>query len=218
MLSNYAAKIGRQGLYFQYKHISGDTNRIDPATSNIIDLYVLTQNYYTQYRNWLLDNTGTIVEPSRPTTNELIQLYDKVNDYKMVSDNLVLNSVRFKPLFGDKAESKLRATLKVIKSSTTNASESEIKSAILRELDIYFNIDNWDFGDKFYFSELSAYLHTTLGDLINSVVLVPNDPSLSFGDLYEINSAPYEIFVNAAQASDIFVISALTPAELQPAK
>jgi hypothetical protein len=46
-------------------------------------------------------------------------------------------------------------------------------------------------------------------------VLVPNDPSLAFGELYEIRSAPYEIFVNAAQATDIMVISALTPAELQ---
>jgi len=218
LLSNFTAKIGRQGLYFQYKHISSDTNRIDPATSNIIDLYILTQNYHAQYRNWLLDTTGTVQEPTKPTMSELAQAYDKVNDHKMLSDSLVLNSVRFKPLFGSKAESKLRATIKVIKSSTTNASDSEIKSAILRELDVYFNIDNWDFGDKFYFSELSAYLHSTLGDLINSAVLVPNDPSLTFGDLYEINSAPYEIFVNAAQASDILVISALTPAELQPSR
>ena len=50
---------------------------------------------------------------------------------------------------------------------------------------------------------------------MNSVVLVPNDPNLSFGELYEIRSAPYEIFVNCAQATDITVISALTPAELQ---
>jgi len=38
---------------------------------------------------------------------------------------------------------------------------------------------------------------------------------MSFGDLYEIHSAPYEIFLSAAQATDIMVISALTPAELQ---
>ena len=85
-----------------------------------------------------------------------------------------------------------------------------------QQLNNYFTIDNWDFGDTFYFSELSAYLHAQLGDLINSVVLVPNDPLLTFGDLYEIRSAPYEIFVNAAQASDITVIAALTPSELQP--
>jgi hypothetical protein len=49
---------------------------------------------------------------------------------------------------------------------------------------------------------------------LSSVVLVPSDPLLTFGDLYEIKSAPYEIFVNGAQATDIVVITALTPSEL----
>jgi len=217
LLSNYTVKIGRQGLFFQYKHISSETTRIDPATTNIIDLYLLSSSYNTQYQNWLRDTTGSVEEPKKPTLAELSQSYSKINDYKMLTDSLVLNSVRFKPLFGSKAEPTLRATIKVIKSSSTNASDSEIRSAILTEMNNYFNIDNWDFGDKFYFSELSAYLHSSLGDLISSAVLVPNDPSLAFGDLYEISSAPYEIFVNAAQASDIVVISALTPSELQPA-
>jgi hypothetical protein len=118
-------------------------------------------------------------------------------------------------LFGSKAEPKLRATIKVIKSSTTTASDSEIRSSVLNEINKYFSIDNWNFGDTFYFSELSAYIHSSIGDIVNSIVIVPNDPSLVFGDLYEIRSAPYEIFVNAAQTTDITVISALTPSELQ---
>jgi len=52
--------------------------------------------------------------------------------------------------------------------------------------------------------------------LISSAILVPKDPSLTFGDLYEIRCAPYEIFVNGAQASDIVIISAITPEQLQP--
>ena len=218
LLTDYIAKTGRQGLYFQYKHISGETTRVDPGTTNIIDLYVLTQSYYTQYQNWLLDTTNTISEPSAPTVNDLTRSYTKVNEYKMLSDSVVLNSAKFKPLFGAKAAPQLRATIKVIRSATTTASDSEIKTAVLNEVNNYFSVDNWNFGDTFYFSELSAYLHSTIGDLISSVVLVPNDPTLSFGDLYEINSAPYEIFANAAQASDITVITALTPSELQPIK
>ena len=81
-------------------------------------------------------------------------------------------------------------------------------------MNTYFSIDNWSFGYTFYFSELSAYLHSQIGNLIDSVVLVPNNPNLKFGDLYEIRSAPYEIFVNAAQATDIIVISALTADQL----
>ena len=211
----YIAMPGRQGLSFQYRHNSNNTTRVDPATTNIIDLYVVTQAYYTAYTNYITDTTDTIPEPPRPTINELSQEYGKVNDYKMISDSVILNSVIFKPLFGPKAAEKLRSTIKVIKASKTNASDSEIRSAVLSAMDNYFNINNWSFGDTFYFSELSAYLHTELGELVSSVVLVPNDPNLKFGDLYEIKCAPYEIFVNAATANDVVVIYALTPTELQ---
>jgi hypothetical protein len=133
----------------------------------------------------------------------------------MLSDSVILNSVVFKPLFGPKAAPALRASIKVIKSSTTNASDSEIRSAVLTAMNNYFNINNWSFGDTFYFSELSAYLHNECGELVSSAVLVSNDPTKAFGDLYEIKCMPYEIFVNAATANDVLVISALTPAELQ---
>lgn len=211
----YSIQYGRQGLQFQYRHNSNNTTRIDPATTNIIDLYLVTQSYYTQYQNWIQDTTGSIPEPNKPTINELNQSYGRLQDYKMLSDSLIPNSVIFKPLFGAKAAPALRATVKVVKAANTNASNSEIRSAVLSSMNSYFNINNWNFGDTFYFSELSAYLHDQLGEIISSVVLVPNNPTQSFGDLYEIKCAPYEIFQNAATASDVQVIAALTPAELQ---
>jgi hypothetical protein len=211
----YSMKPGRQGLAFQYRHNSNNTTRIDPATTNIIDLYVVTQAYYTAYQNYIQDSTDTIPEPPRPTINELNQAYGQVQNYKMLSDSVVLNSVVFKPLFGAKAAPALRATIKVIKNSKTNASDSEIRSAVLTTMNNYFNINNWNFGDTFYFSELSAFIHNQIGEYVSSVVLVPNDPTMHFGDLYEIKCAPYEIFVNGATADDVVVIAALTPAELQ---
>lgn len=214
-LTNYYMQPGRQGLQFQYRHNSNNTTRIDPATSNIIDLYLVTQTYYNEYQNYIQDSTNTIPEPDRPTISQLSQLYGDLQNYKMLSDSLIPNSVIFKPLFGAKAAPSLRATIKVIKSPSTNASNSEIRSSVLSSMNTYFDINNWNFGDTFYFSELSAYLHDQLGELISSVVLVPNDPTQSFGDLYEIKAAPYEIFVNAATANDVIVIAALTPAELQ---
>ena len=211
----YSMKPGRQGLQFQYRHNSNNTTRIDPATTNIIDLYIVTQAYYTAYQNWIQDTTNTLAMPQRPTINQLSTEYGQIQDYKMLTDSAILNSVVFKPIFGPKAPSALRATIKVIKNSATNASDSEIRSAVLTEMNNYFNINNWNFGDTFYFSELSAYIHSNIGDLVSSCVLVPNDPSLHFGDLYEIKCLPYEIFVNAATSNDVLVIAALTPAELQ---
>ena len=84
-------------------------------------------------------------------------------------------------------------------------------------MDAYFNIANWNFGDTFYFSELASYIHSQIGDIVSSVVLVPLNPQKSFGDLYEIRSAPNQIFVNGATVNDIEVISALTSTNIQTA-
>lgn len=214
--TNYRVANGRNTLSFQYRHNSGNTTRIDPGTTNIVDLYLVTQSYYTDYQNWLNDTTGTIPEPSRPTIEELQQLYGNLDNYKMLSDSVILNSVVFKPLFGPKAAPALQGVIKVIKSGSTTASDSQVRTAILAALNNYFTIDKWNFGDTFYFSELSAYLHVELAGLISSVVLVPQNPDQNFGDLYEVRCAPNEIFCNAATVSDnIVVISALTPANLQ---
>jgi hypothetical protein len=216
-VSGWIARTGRQSLYFQYRHNSPLTNRIDPGTTNIIDLYVVTQSYYTAYQNWLRDTTGTVIEPDMPTINELSTDYQGLEDYKMISDNIVVNSVVFKPLFGPKAAQQLRATIKVIRAQNSTASTSEIKSSVLAEMNAYFSIDKWNFGDTFYFSELAAYLHSQLGSIISSVVLVPLDQQKSFGDLYEIRSQPNEIFANGATIDNIDVIEALTSTNLRTA-
>jgi len=213
--TRYSVKTGRQGLSYQYRHNSNNTTRIDPGTTNIIDLYVVDQAYYTAYNNWITDTSNTVTEPDRPTVTELNQKYGEVQNFKMISDAVVLNSVMFKPLFGKKAAPALQGTIKVVKSKNTNASNSEVRSAVLSAMNEYFDINNWNFGDTFFFSELSAYLHAEAGDLVSSVVLVPSDPNMSFGDLYEIKCRPFEIFVNAATADDILVVPALTAEELQ---
>ena len=214
---DYEVHTGRQDLYFQYKHNSSNSKRIDPSITNIIDLYLVTSSYYTQYQNWIKDTTNTVVEPIEPTIDELSQAYATLQDYKMISDNLIYNSVNFKPLFGSKAPVELQGDIKVIKYTNSVVSTSEIKSRVVEALNEYFTIDKWDFGDTFFFSELSAYLHKELGDIVSSVVLVPKDPTKSFGDLYEIRSAPNEIFVNSATVDNIVVIDALTPSALRTA-
>jgi len=99
--------------------------------------------------------------------------------------------------------------------SNTNYSNNQIISAVLTAINGYFDINNWNFGQTFYFSELSAYLHDQCSEFISSVVLVPNDPTKPFGYLYEIACLPYEIFANAATAANIIVVPALTPSVLQ---
>lgn len=215
--TDFIARIGRQSLFFQYRHNAPLTARLDPGSTNIIDLYVVTLDYYTAYQNWLKDVTGVVQKPVPPTIDDLTTQYTGLQTYKMVSDNLILNSVEFLPLFGTKAPLELRATIKVIPASNTTASTSEIKNAVLQVMDEYFSLDKWNFGDTFYFSELAAYIHSQIGGIVASAVLVPLETTKSFGDLYEIRSAPYQIFVNGATVNDIEVITALTSSNLHTA-
>ena len=217
LVTGYQTYTGRQGLYFQYRHNAPLSRRIDPGTTNIIDLYLVTQSYYIAYQNYIRDSTGTVTEPTKPTIDELTTSYSTLDQYKMISDNIILNSVTFKPLFGTKASVELQATIKCVKNTASTASVSEIKSQVVSAMNTYFTIENWDFGDTFFFSELSAYLHDRLGSIISSVVLVPTDPLKSFGDLYEIRSQANEIFVNAATVNDVQVIDALTGTQLRTA-
>jgi hypothetical protein len=214
---DYQAKTGRQDLYFQYRHNSPLTSRIDPGSTNIIDVYVVTNAYYTSYINWLQDTTGTVALPSTPTIDELGTAYQGLQNYKMISDNMILNSVDFQPLFGQKAAPALRATIKVIRAANSTASTSSIKNLVVANMNAYFDLANWNFGDTFYFSELSAYVHQNIGTVVSSIVLVPLDTQKSFGDLYEIRCAPNQIFVNGATVNDVEVITALTSTNLQTA-
>jgi hypothetical protein len=215
--NQFIARVGRQDLYTQYRHNSPLTSRLDPGSTNIIDLYVVTLAYYTAYQNWIKDSTGTVTEPTPPTIDQLTTEYAGLQDYKMISDNVIVNSVEFLPLFGAKAPEELRATIKVIKSAQSTASVSEIKNLVVANMDAYFSIDKWDFGDTFYFSELAAYIHAQIGDVVSSVVFVPLEPEKHFGDLYEIRSAPNQIFVNAATVNNIEVIQALTSTNIRTA-
>jgi len=64
---------------------------------------------------------------------------------------------------------------------------------------------------------LAAYIHSQIGTIVSSVVLVPVNPQKSFGDLYEIRSAPNQIFVNAANVNNVEVITALTSTNIRTA-
>ena len=163
------------------------------------------------------DTTGTVTEPIPSTIDELTTAYQGLQNYKMISDNMILNSVDFQPLFGQKADPALRATVKVIRAAGSTASVSAIKNSVVASMNAYFDIANWNFGDTFYFSELAAYIHQNIGSIVSSVVLVPLNSQKSFGDLYEIRSAPNQIFVNGATVNDVEVITALTSTNLQTA-
>ena len=203
-------------LYFQYKHNVPARSRIDPTPVNIIDVYILTSAYTTNYTNWLRDLTNTVTEPALPTSTSLETAYSNLDNYKAVSDTLVYNPAKFKPLFGSKANSSLRARFQVVKNPAANITDNEIKSQVISAINTYFDVSNWDFGESFYFSELAAYLHSTLAPNISSVVIVPagNTEQDKFGQYFQINAEPWEIITSAATVNDVEIVAAVTSAYL----
>ena len=204
----------RSGLYFQYRHNAPSRNRIDPTPVNIIDLYILTADYATSYINYLRDLTNTISEPVAPTSSSLEIAYSSLDNYKTVGDTIVYNPAQFLPLFGTKADPSLQARFKIVKNPAVSITDNEIKSNLINAINAYFDINNWDFGDTFYFSELAAYLHTSLAPNLASVLIVPEDDTLVFGNYFQINSEPWQIITSAATVDNVDVISAVTAAEL----
>lgn len=204
----------RDSIYFQYKHNVPARSRIDPTPVNIIDLYVLTATYANDYINWVRDITGSLIEPLPPTPGSLEIAYSQLDQYKAISDSLIYNSAKFKPLFGAKAVASLQARFQVVKNPTIMMTDNEIKSQVIQAINQYFNVGNWDFGDTFYFSELSAYLHTQLAPAIASILIVPVSDTLVFGNYFQINSEPWEIITSAATVNDIDIITAVTSAQL----
>lgn len=213
-VTGYIAKEGRQDIYFQYRHNSPNNRRIDPSPNNIIDLYVLTQQYTTDYIAWVQDTTGLVAKPSELTTAELQTSYSQLDDFKAISDTVIYNPAKFKPLFGSKADSALQATFKVVKNPNVVVSDNEIKTSLISAVNQYFEINNWDFGEAFYFSELASYLHVQLSPNISSIVIVPNNQSDVFGSLMQVNCDINEIITSAATVDNVQIISAITAAQL----
>jgi hypothetical protein len=210
---DYFAYAGRDSLKFQYVHNSGEDRRIDPSKSNIIDVYLLTSDYDTAYRSWLLTSTGT--EPLPPTSSGLEQNYaTSLEPIKTISDEIIFQPVKYKVLFGSKATTNLQATFKAVRNPSRPTSDNDLKSRILMAIEEFFSLQNWDFGQSFYFSELSTYVMNMMSPDITNFIIVPNS-SNNFGSLYEVSCLSNEIFINGATAGNIEIIDAITASQLK---
>ena len=205
--TDYTARKGRSAINFQYKHHAGQETRIDPSVSNIVDVYLLERTYDNLFRIWLQDGGS---KPSTSTPDQLrINYSGTLNPLKSLSDQIIYHPVKYKILFGSNAEEQLQATFKVVKNPKTNVSDAIIKTRVISAINEFFALDNWDFGDAFYFTELAAYIHNQLAPDLLTAVIVPNQSGQSFGSLFQLNSAADEIFISGATVDDVSIITAL---------
>ena len=205
--TDYRARKGRGSVNFQYKHNAGQETRIDPSVSNIVDVYLLERTYDNLFRIWLQDGGS---KPTISTADQLrINYSGALNPLKSLSDQIIYHPVKYKILFGSNADEQLQATFKVVKNAKTNVSDAIIKTRVIAAINEFFALDNWDFGDSFYFTELAAYIHNQLAPDLLTAVIVPNQSGQGFGSLFQLDSAADEIFISGATVDDVSIITAL---------
>lgn len=205
-------------LYFKLKHYAPRDNRVDPSISNIVDMMILTNTYYRDLIVWKNSNDVTAPIPQAPTTEQLRIQFSELNQYKMLSDQIIFKPGKFKILFGTGAAPELRARFKVVKMPNVNVTDNEIRSGVIRAIDEYFNIANWDFGESFFYTELSTYIHQRLANFVASVVIVPQKEESVFGNLFQVRSEADELFLSSATVSDVEIVRNLTETNLRVSK
>ena len=200
-------------VIFKWKHVAPKDVRIDPSISNVVEMLVLSSTYYLEVKKYQ-DVPGT-EWPYPPTSSQLANEFSGLNEFKSASDTLVFKSAKFKRLFGGDADADVRAKFRVVKLKGSTLSDNEIKSRIIKAFNTYFNIENWEFGETFYFTELSSYIHQELGSNIGSIVILPNNTAGKFGDLFQVKAEPDELFLHTAKVTDIEVVDKISSQTLR---
>jgi len=198
---------GRGNLRTKYERVADINQVIDPATTNIIDTYVLLRSYDNLYRTWAQYDGRSQTKPNPPTVSELTEMFESLESKKSISDQVIYRPVKYKILFGDLASSELQARFNVVKTANSTMSDTEIKQQVIRLINRYFNIDNWDFGDEFYFTEMAAYIHNNMIGQISQITIQPVSQDLETTDLFEIIADSDELFLPVLDSSNITVTS-----------
>jgi len=207
---------GRSSVKFQWVRIAESTRRIDPAVASIIDTFVLTEGYDREYRIWLANKNNTVkTEPAAMDSDELGLQFKNLNNKKSATDTVIYRSGKYKLLFGPRAQESLRSKFRVIKSPGSMLNDGELKDRIVVAIREFFNIDNWGFGEKFYYTELSTYIHNSLKGNISGIVIVPTVESGKFGGLFEITPASDELFIPDINSNMINIITEFTETNLR---
>jgi hypothetical protein len=222
--SDFFVKVGRgptqdtsqplqQDSVIRWQHVAPKDVRIDPSISNVVEMIVLTTSYYNQVKTYLRQ-PGVTNFPLEPMSSELAIEFEGLNEYKSASDTIVYRSAKFKLLFGPYAEQAYQAKFRVVKLSN-NISDNELKSQIITAINNYFEAENWEFGETFYFTELSSYIHQRLGSAIGSIVILPKNTSGAFGDMFSVRAEPNELFASTATVADIEIVEKISSQTLR---
>jgi hypothetical protein len=211
---DYKVRLGRNNISYLWKHYATYQQRINPAIMNIIDIFILTTTYNQDLRNWIATGGNSYTKPQPPSVETLNSTFAYFEQFKMMTDQIVWHPVTYKLLFGAQAQPEYQVLFKVVKVPGTSYSDNEVKSLVKSQIDTYFSLSNWDFGQSFFFTEMATFIQMNLATIVATIVMVPTSGSARFGDLFEIIADPDEIFISCAAVQNIVIVGSLTEAQL----
>lgn len=200
---------GVYGVNYLWMHRTPRYHLVDPAASNIIDMFIVPRGVYTLQKQWLGDKLPA--QPDLPSSFQLRNDYGYLLQNKMISDTVVLHPGKLKVIIGKHANDVLKGTIKVIRSANRTLTGNQIKTVIVDIVNDYFDINKWEFGETFYFTELAAYIHNKMPVDIDSVVFVPKYKDHLFGDLLQVSAKEDEIIQPSISVADIEIVESLNP-------
>ena len=95
--------------------------------------------------------------------------------------------------------------------------DNDVKASVISYINQFFTLDNWEFGETFYFSELSAYVLKEAAPNIVSFLIIPVQSDQSFGSLHEIGCEDNEIFISDATVDNLDIIDSVTADKIKAA-
>ena len=82
---------------------------------------------------------------------------------------------------------------------------TEVKQRVINLISTYFNIDNWDFGEDFYFTEMAAFIHNNMIGEISQITISSVADDSDGTRLFEIGCNSDELFLPVVKTSNVVV-------------
>lgn len=203
--SQYKVFNGKKNITFVWKHKANEDYIIDPCTTNIIDMFVLTNDYYNEVQEWIKNGKKDLF-PKAPSATELKGVFKTLENNKMISDTMVWHPITYKLLFGYESDTKTRCIFKIIKQNEL-LTDNEVKKSVVNCIDAFFR--EMTVGQSFYFTQLSTYIETNIPNVVKSVIIVPTDNDKTFGELFQVSCEDDQILLSTASLSDVQIISSI---------
>ena len=103
----------------------------------------------------------------------------------------------------------------MVKNKERSINDNDLKVRIISSMNEFFDINNWDFGDRFYLGELTTYILNSVSPDVTNIAIIPKQTTQIFGNLFEIQSRSDEIFISGATVDDIEIVNSINAAEVQ---